>query len=58
MAKKPEPEVPLYAVYRAGRRVYLPAGKPGVPIEEAERMAEFFTDAEVVQVWQPEVEDE
>jgi len=59
MAKpKKEPEVPLYAVYRIGRRVYLPAAKPGVPLEEAERMAEFFGDAEIVLVWEPEVEDE
>jgi hypothetical protein len=50
--------VPLYAVYRIGRRVYLPAAKPGVPLEEAERMAEFFGDAEIVLVWEPEVEDE
>lgn len=58
MAKGKEPEVPLYSVYRAGRRVYLPAAKPGVPLEEAQRMAEFWDDAEVVLVWEPEADDE
>lgn len=58
MAKKKEPEVPLYTVHRAGRRVYLPTGKPGVPLEEAQRMAEFWNDATVVLVWQPEVEED
>lgn len=59
MAKpKKEPEVPLYTVYRSGRRVYLSAAKPGVPLDEAERIAKFFGDAEIVLVWEPEVEDE
>ncbi len=56
--KKPE-DVPLFAVYRNGRRVYLPpTEKPGVPLEEAERIAAFWTDATAVQVYEPEPTDD
>ena len=41
---------PLYAVFRDGRRVYLPGDRPGVPIEIAEAQARAL-GAEVVQTY-------
>ena len=41
---------PLYAVFRNGRRVYLPGDRPGVPIEIAEAQARAL-GAEVVEVY-------
>jgi hypothetical protein len=39
---RPAPEYgadPLYGVFRDGRRIYLPAERPGVPLERAKQMA-------------------
>ena len=41
---------PLYAVFRDGRRVYLPGDRPGLPVEIAEAQARAL-GAEVVEVY-------
>ena len=46
---------PLYGVFRDGRRVYLPPRDlPGVPEEEARRMADSLPGAEVIRIYDPE----
>ena len=47
--------VPLFGVFRDGRRVYLPpANAPGVERDEAERLARGLGNgAEVVEVFTP-----
>ena len=43
---------PLYAVFRNGRRVYLPADRPGVPFEIAQVQARALgNNAEVIEVY-------
>lgn len=48
--------VALFAVFRDGRRVYLPPrSAPGVQREEAERLARQLGDeAEVIRIYDPE----
>ena len=41
---------PLFAVFRDGRRVYLPGNRPGIPYEIAEAQARAL-GAEVVEVY-------
>jgi hypothetical protein len=42
---------PLYAVFRNGRRVYLPGDRPGLPLEIAEAQARALESSEVVEVY-------
>ena len=42
---------PLYAVFRDGRRVYLPADRPGVPREIAQAQSRALEGSEVVEVY-------
>lgn len=60
---RPMPEVsaadygrePLFGVFQDGRRVYLPpSGRPGIPLDEAKRIAGGLDGATVVQVWTPD----
>ena len=47
-------KAPLFGIFRDGRRVYLPpAHAPGVPEDEANRMAENV-GGEVIELWNPE----
>ena len=47
-------KAPLFGIFRDGRRVYLPpANAPGIPEDEARRMAENV-GGEVVELWNPE----
>jgi len=54
---EPEPEYgePLYGVFSNGRRVYLPPkDRPGLPFEQAERLAAVLPGGYIVQVAGPE----
>lgn len=42
---------PLYAVFRDGRRVYLPGDRPGIPRDLAEAQARTLEGSEVVEVY-------
>lgn len=42
---------PLYAVFRDGRRVYLPGSRPGLPREIAEAQARALKGSEVIEVY-------
>jgi len=45
---------PLFGIFRDGRRVYLPpADAPGIPEDEARRVAENV-GGEVIQLWDPQ----
>ena len=47
-------KAPLFGIFRDGRRVYLPpADAPGIPEDEARRVAESV-GGEVVELWNPE----
>ena len=46
---------PLFGIFRDGRRVYLPPKDlPGVPEDEARRMADNLPGAEVILIYDPE----
>ena len=45
----------LYGIFRDGRRVYLPPkDRPGVPEDEANRIADRLDGAEVIELYNPE----
>lgn len=47
----PKSEEPLFAVFADGHRVYLPpSNRPGVPFDEAERLASVLPGGVVVPV--------
>jgi len=47
-------KAPLFGIFRDGKRVYLPpANAPGIPEDEARRMAENV-GGEVIELWNPE----
>lgn len=46
---------PLFGIFRDGRRVYLPPRDlPGLPEDEARRMADNLPGAEVISIYDPE----
>jgi hypothetical protein len=46
---------PLFGIFRDGKRVYLPPRDlPGVPEDEANRMADNVPGAEVIPIYDPE----
>lgn len=53
----PKSEEPLFAVFADGHRVYLPpSNRPGVPFDEAERLASVLPGGVVVPV--PDLDSE
>lgn len=47
----PEPGEPLFAVFADGHRVYLPpSDRPGIPFDEAERLASVLPGGTVVSI--------